>query len=383
MIDIKNMSVAVVDDIESMCKSIRGMLKVLEFGNKFYYGYNGKEALNIIREHEIDLLIMDWNMPVMNGLEALGYIRDDEHFRDLPVIMITAEATREMVAQAAESAIDAYILKPLTVKALGDKVSWLIDNVNNPPLMFVHLKKARGYKESGDIEAALKEMKTAMKADATSSKPPRDMGLLYLEQKDLELAEKYLLKAAGMNPYDVFAFHHLGELYLAKNKIDLAAKYFEKAMKVSPRHVTRGIHFGKALIQKGIFDKASNVFDKALSLSDNNSALMEDVANFCMAHESNAYAARLFETILRKHLDRTDIMMKLGVVMTKEGKILEALDYFSKVEKREPHNLEVKLHMAHSYISIDQMYRADKVLRDILKIDPDNIQAKEILKTLL
>lgn len=383
MIDIKTMSVAIVDDIESMCKSIRGMLKILEIGDRFFYGYNGKEALDIVREHEIDLLIMDWNMPVMNGLEALGYIRDDERLRDLPVVMITAEAGREMVAQAAESTIDAYILKPLTVKALGDKIGWLVDAVNNPPPMFVHLKKARDHKEAGDIEAAVKELKAAMKADPSSSRPPREMGLLYLAQNDPESAEKYLLQAAGMNRYDVFAFHHLGELYLDKNHIDLATKYFEKAMQVSPRHVGRGIHFAKALLKKGIIEKAEKVFDKALALSDNDSSLMEDVANFCMANDAHGYAVRSFESILKKKPGRTDIMMKLGVVLTEDGKTKEALDYFSDVEKREPQNLDAKFYMAHCFIDIDQIYRAEKALRDILEIDPGNVKAKEILKTLL
>lgn len=383
MIDIKKMSIAIVDDIESMCKSIRGMLKILEIGDKFFYGFNGKEALDIVKEHKIDLLIMDWNMPVMNGLEALGYIRDIERLRDLPVVMITAEASREMVAQAAESEIDAYILKPLTVKALGDKISWLIDNINNPPPMFVHLKKARIYKEKGDVESALEEMKAAMNADPSSSRPPRDMGLFYMEQHDHVSAEKYLLKAAGMNRYDVFAFHHLGELYLIKDNIDLAARYFDKAMQISPRHVARGIYFAKALIKKGNSEKAVKVFDKALTLSANDPDLMEDVANFCMVNEVHDYAIRSFESILKKHPKRTDIMMKIGVLLTKIGKTNEALDYFFRVEEREPQNLDVKFHMAHGFIDIDQVYRAEKALRDVLAIDPDNTKAREILKTLL
>jgi CheY-like chemotaxis protein len=383
MIDIKKMSVAIVDDIESMCKSIRGMLKVLDFGGNFFYGYNGRDALDIVRENEIDLLIMDWNMPVMSGIEALGHIRDDDRLRELPVVMITAEANREMVAQAAESEIDAYILKPLTVKAFGDKITWLVDSVNNPPPMIAHLKKARACKESGDVENALKELKAAMKADPNSSRPLRDIGLHYLERKNLEAAEKYLLKAAGMNRYDVFAFHNLGELYLIKNDIDLAAKFFEKAMQVSPRHVTRGIYFAKALIKKGIYEKAEKTFDKALSLSNYDSVLMEDVADYCMKNKVHEYAIRTFEAILRKHPERTDIMMKLGITLTKAGKPKEALIYFFKIEKREPDNLALKFHMAHCFIDINQMYRAEKALRDILEIDPDNVNAREILKSFI
>ena len=76
-------------------------------------------------------------------------------------------------------------------------------------------------------------------------------------------------------------------------------------------------------------------------------------------------------------------MMKLGVVLTKDGKAKEALDHFFKLEKKEPDNLDVKFHMAHCFIDINQMYRAEKALRNILEIDPDNVKAREILKSLI
>ena len=98
MIQQEEMSVLIVDDIESMCKSIRGMLKVLRIGKKHRFACNGLEALKIIREVPVDLIVSDWNMPVMTGVEMLEQIREDPALRDIPVVMVTAEANREIVA---------------------------------------------------------------------------------------------------------------------------------------------------------------------------------------------------------------------------------------------------------------------------------------------
>ena len=123
MIDLKRMSVLIADDMANMCRSIRSMLKVLNYGSVFRFATNGFEALTRLQNDPMDLAIVDWNMPNMTGSELLSHIREDRRYRDMPVVMVTAEANREIVAEAAESDIDAYILKPLTARALADKIS--------------------------------------------------------------------------------------------------------------------------------------------------------------------------------------------------------------------------------------------------------------------
>ncbi len=111
MIDINTMSVLIVDDMKSMRLSIRNMFKQLHLGNNIRHAENSKEALRILNEVHIDMAVIDWNMPVMNGIELLTKIRNTKELRDMPVIMITAEAERDIVINVAESDIDAYLLK--------------------------------------------------------------------------------------------------------------------------------------------------------------------------------------------------------------------------------------------------------------------------------
>ena len=380
MIDPPNMCVLIVDDMEMMCKSMRGMMRVLGLGKTFLFAQNGLDAWNILKTEPVDLAIVDWNMPVMTGVELLTRIREDRVLRDLPVVMVTAEANREIVAEAAESDIDAYILKPFTARSMGEKILSVIERANHPPPMTLHLKNARDLEENGDVAGAIEEAMLAMEAEPQSSKPIRELGYLYFKKNDLGSAEKWLLKAAKMNKLDVFAFHYLGELYLKRNDIDNASKYFDKAMNISPRHVSRGIEFGKVLVQKKMTKRAEKVFDKAISLSSDPLSTYEEVADFCLENGMYDYAIRLMGFILSTMPTRSDIMFKIGVAHENQEKPREALSYFIDAEKKDKDNSEIKIHMAKNYIQLKQMIRAERILKSLIKVDPENKNAQQLLR---
>ena len=379
VIDPSRMTVLIVDDMESMCKSIRGLMKVLNYGKQFYYSHDGVEAWNLLQKEPVDIAIVDWNMPNMTGVELLSLIREDRRLRDIPVVMVTVEANREIVAEAAESHIDAYILKPLTARALADKVASVLDKANNPPPMFFHLKRARDYEEVGDVDAAISEVMKAMEADPQSSRPLRELGYLYFKKNDMENAENWLLKAAKMNKLDVFAFHCLGEIYLKRNDIDRAFKYLEKAMNISPRHVSRGLEFGKVLMKKNMTKKALSVFERTIQLSTSPLGMQEEVADICMENKEFNYAAKLLGFVLQASPKRYDLMKKIGIANAAMNNHREALSFYIEAGKRDKENIDLKLSTAKSYISIGQVLRAEKLLKAVLKDDAENEEAKELL----
>jgi len=380
MIDINEMTVLIVDDMISMCKSIRNMMRVIRYGKGFFYANNGKEALKILQKDPIDLVLLDYNMPGMTGAEVISRIREDRNLRDLPVIMVTAEAYQDYVAEAAESVIDAYILKPLTIKVLKEKISIVVEKANNPPPMVYHLKKAKGSEEEGDIDAAIKEAELAMEANPNSSRPIRELGYYYFKKDNLKEAERWLLKAAEMNYMDVFAFHYLGELYLKLNDIEKAQYYFEKAMKISPRHLSRGINFGKTLVQMKMITRAIEVFDKALKLSESTLELREEIADFCIDEGASEYAAKLLESIIRGKPDRTDLFFKLGKALENSGDIKKAVTYLVRADGADKENIEIKIHLAKDYLTLGKHIFAERVLKKALKLNPNHKEAKGLLK---
>ncbi len=117
-----NMNVLVVDDYNTMVRIIRNLLKQLKFNN-VDDASDGDTALRKLREGKFGLVISDWNMAPMNGLQLLHEIRSDEKLKDLPFIMVTAESKTENVIAAKKAGVSNYIVKPFNAVTLKSKLS--------------------------------------------------------------------------------------------------------------------------------------------------------------------------------------------------------------------------------------------------------------------
>lgn len=121
MID-SNMDILVVDDASTMRRIVRGLLRELSLKN-IREAENGSDALEELRRKKADLVISDWNMPQMTGIELLRAIRSDTALKDVPVLMVTAEAKKENIMEAVQAGVNNYIVKPFSAETLQDKLN--------------------------------------------------------------------------------------------------------------------------------------------------------------------------------------------------------------------------------------------------------------------
>ncbi|UPY34909.1 chemotaxis response regulator CheY [Sediminicoccus sp. KRV36] len=117
----KNMNVLIVDDYKTMLRIIRNLLKQLEFDN-VEEATDGAEALAKLRAGNFGLVISDWNMEPMTGLDLLKEVRADARLKNLPFIMITAESKTENVVAAKAAGVSNYIVKPFNAETLREKI---------------------------------------------------------------------------------------------------------------------------------------------------------------------------------------------------------------------------------------------------------------------
>jgi len=117
-----NMPILIVDDYKTMLKIIRNLLKQLGFTN-VEEATDGSEALGKLRDGEFDLVISDWNMEPMTGLQLLKEVRADDRLRAVPFIIITAESKIENVVAAKEAGVSNYIVKPFNATTLKAKLT--------------------------------------------------------------------------------------------------------------------------------------------------------------------------------------------------------------------------------------------------------------------
>ncbi|MBF0279348.1 MAG: response regulator [SAR324 cluster bacterium] len=118
----KDISILVVDDIENMRKLITSMLFKLKY-TRIMMAENGRDAWVKVQNHHFDLVISDYNMPKMNGLDLLKAIRSDPKVSKVPVLMVTAEAEKESIVEAAKHKVNGYIVKPFSPATLDVKIN--------------------------------------------------------------------------------------------------------------------------------------------------------------------------------------------------------------------------------------------------------------------
>ena len=116
-----NMKFLVVDDFSTMRRIIRNLLKELGFTN-VQEAEDGVDALKKLRGEQFDFVVSDWNMPNMSGIDLLRAIRADATLKHLPVLMVTAEAKRENIIEAAQAGASGYVVKPFTAGTLDEKL---------------------------------------------------------------------------------------------------------------------------------------------------------------------------------------------------------------------------------------------------------------------
>ncbi len=116
------MKVLVVDDMSTMRRIIKNVLRQIGY-TSVEEAADGKEALEKLKGGGFGLVVSDWNMPVMSGIELLKAIRADAELKTLPVLMVTAEAQKENIIEAVQAGVSNYVVKPFTGDALREKLA--------------------------------------------------------------------------------------------------------------------------------------------------------------------------------------------------------------------------------------------------------------------
>lgn len=124
----KNMKFLVVDDFSTMRRIVRNLLKELGFTN-VDEAEDGVVALQKLKGGNFEFVVSDWNMPNMTGIELLRAIRADATLKHLPVMMVTAEAKKENIIEAAQAGANGYVVKPFTAATLEEKLNKIFEKL--------------------------------------------------------------------------------------------------------------------------------------------------------------------------------------------------------------------------------------------------------------
>ncbi len=122
------MKILIVDDFSTMRRIIKNLLRDLGFNNT-QEADDGQTAWPMLQTGNFDFLVTDWNMPIMTGIELLQKVRADENLASLPVLLVTAEAKKEQIVEAAQAGVNGYVVKPFTAITLKEKIDKIFERI--------------------------------------------------------------------------------------------------------------------------------------------------------------------------------------------------------------------------------------------------------------
>ena len=381
MIDIDNMSILIVDDLKSMRTIIKKTLRNLNLGKEIFSAGNGVEGLQCLHSNHVDLAIVDWKMPVMNGAQMLDAVRNDRQLRDMPIIMVTAESERSIVLDVAEIEVEGYLLKPLTPSVLDEKIRTVVDHANNPDEATLNARKARTCEETGKLGSAIRYMEMAIRLKPSASRLIRNLGLLYSKAGKEETTEKCFLKAVSVNSQDAVTRHLLSKIYWKKEEWTKAVEYECEILSLTTRFNEEAIRLGEELLNKNENPLAIELFSKLISATEKNFPSKEHILSLCMEKGELGYAKTLVDTLIKEFPTGHGLLFKAGLVYEAMGDEDKALDYFLEADKNRINPVETKLKIARIYYLKKKIIQADSYLNQVLRLDSKNKDALAMRKT--
>ena len=115
-------TVLVVDDSRIMRNIVKNTFAQLKIPCQFLEAENGKKAYQLLETNKVSLVLLDWNMPEMDGMDFLKKVRTMPDYQNLPIIMVTSEAARYNVVEALQNGATDYIIKPIREKIFMEKI---------------------------------------------------------------------------------------------------------------------------------------------------------------------------------------------------------------------------------------------------------------------
>ncbi len=373
------MKFLVVDDMINMRRTIRNMLRQLGY-ERITECEDGVSAWNKLCIDRPDIAIVDWNMPNMNGITLLKKTRQEDRLADIPFIMVTAEVAEETIAEAAETDVDAYIIKPFVAKTLEEKIDLVLERRSNPSPLDTHLRLASIYAHAGQFNKATSELKTALIVQPNSPRVYTAFGDLYQQRGMLDDAEKAYKKALIIEPKYMKAHDSLAAVLIKKGDEKKIIAALKEAVAVSPKNAARQVRLGKALLGSDMAGEARKAFKYAVSSEPQNTAAQLEIAEIFLAQNMDHEAAELFAAVSQVNPEDVHVYNRLGIAYRKQGKFQEAIAEYTKALRVDPQDEHLHYNLGRAYLEAGRVADAKAQFRKALELNPEFPEVLEILR---
>ncbi|WP_051617281.1 tetratricopeptide repeat protein [Desulfonatronovibrio hydrogenovorans] len=376
-----DLHVLVVDDIGPARQTVVNILRVLGCKNTVEAG-NGHEAWEILSQrNDIGLVISDWKMPRMNGIDLLIRVRENQQTKNLPFFLVTSKNESEDVALASDWGVNGYMVKPLSLAVLREKLESLAEDTPGRILNQV-LSQCREKYYQGHFDQA-EELLT----DLLKKQPVLESRVLYelgqvneMQGKDKE-AEEYADRAISLNPDMSRAWFLKARILGRRNNWKEALGWIEKAVRISPHNNEYLLFRGEAFLKLKDFAKAKASYITALNNAPKDDELKQTIWNTYLSHGYVDQVQKDLGAVLYESLT-ADTLNNLAVALRKGGLNKEAILVYKQALRKEKNNPKILYNAAVAQLKAGSSDVAERYLQKALEVRPDFTEARELMSTI-
>jgi two-component system chemotaxis response regulator CheY len=343
-----NLTVMIVDDHDPIRKSIRRVLAGMGFG-ELVECFDGDEALKMLAKKPVDLLVLDLYMRNVSGFDVLEHIRNRDIGCDIPVIVITGEASKEEIVKVADMGAEDYVLKPFQADDLEKKVSRTLEKYYSPSPLLKTLRKAERAFMASDFKTAQAEFEAAIAIDGNSARAAHGKALTLEQLGKTEAAIELLTETIRKNHSYHRSYGTMADMYLKQNRVSDAIDAMKRELEINPKQPQRQVALAKLLLKEG---------DAMGAVEHYRIALQED-AKFIPA------------------------LMGMGHAYAMADNLDKAIYYFKRVRRYQPKSTKALEAAVRYCLAANDPRKAELVLKDEKSAHPDRTDAYVLLAMLL
>ncbi len=373
-----NTNVLVVDDQSTMRELIRGMLRRNGYIN-LVTADNGKLAMEYICSRPFDIVMTDWNMPNMTGIELVKWLKGDARFFRIPVLMISDEMTADKVLYAVEEGADGFLVKPFSEVKLIEYMGEILERAASSGEIEEKIFEMRLLKLDGKYRETFEVGNEILKTRSNSRVAMMVCECLYhLEEFD---------KAIGMmmdTDEEVRTSEHnnlLGKLYMAVGNQEQGLLFLEQAVEKNPLNLDRRIDLARAYFSAGRSGDAERIVERMLNMNLTDMNLV-NIAQVYLDWGDVAKAGSCLDKTVDPIPETVHVFNNYAVALRKANRYEESVLVYRKCLAIVPDSDVIHYNIGLLYKRIGQLDEARRMVHKAVGLNPENTHARKLLKEL-
>lgn len=369
-------NVLVVDDQPRMREMIRDMLRKNGFENLFF-AESGKQALKFMVKQEINLVITDWNMPNMTGIELLKQLKRDPLFFSIPVMMISDEIAEDKVMYAVEEGTDGFLVKPFSENDLIKNVKQVMaksgsnDKMSQIIFEIRRLMLSKKYKEALTIGLeVLKYSKNQRVALLTCE--------CFYQIEDYDRAMS-MMADTDEDHRSSQQTNLIGKIHLGLGQFSQGIVALEQAVRINPLNHDRKLDLAGAYFSTGREAEAEKIIRSILSSKPTDLELV-GIAQLYLDQNNMDKAGEYLKQTIDPIKESVHVFNNYAVALRRADRMEDATEIYLKCLKIDPESDVLHYNLAVLYAKINKFREAREAATEALRLNPENQHARDLLQ---